>query len=68
MQVFKVKKVMCGVVLRAICDEVRIPGEGYGAYGLDMWVVTLCLWGPGKVDGMSSYMTIIYLNLYRPNL
>lgn len=62
------KKVMCGVVLRAICDEVRIPGEGYGASGCRNVVVTLCLWGPGEVDRMSSYMTIIYLNLYRANL
>lgn len=35
---------------------------------VEMWVVTLCLWGPGEVDRMSFYMTIIYLNLYRPNL
>lgn len=48
MRVFKVKKgMLCGWR-----SEFQVRAMELVAIGL--WVVTLCLWGPGEVDRMSS--------------
>lgn len=43
-----------GVVLRAIVWRSELLARAMELMAVGMWVVTLCLWGPGEVDRMSS--------------